>query len=112
MEIQNMTPHAITLRVSRSKKIIIPKGNSIARVQFGNDYLGSFDGIPIHSRKALRLEGFPEKLKHDKIYIVSAMCQENMEEIGDYWIVSPDRLNCYMENSRIVETDRLIRIER
>jgi len=114
MEIQNLVPHPIWLRLNKNRTIVIPPSNNVARVQFHTEYWKTVNNLPIHNRLTDGINGLP-KLKRDVLYIVSSITQDNMDEdtLEDYQIVTPDKAcGAFRMHEGIIEVDKLVRFVR
>lgn len=115
MEIYNMVPHPVWLHLNKNKTIIIPPRDNTARVAFSTEYWKTINNIPIHNRITKGINGLPRKLKKDVLYIVSSICQDNMDEdiLEDYIIATPDKqCGAFKMHDGIVEVDKLVRFTR
>lgn len=86
MELNNLTPHAITFVDSKGKeiKVVEPSGN-IARVKATTVTTGEVDGIPITTTQYSEVEGLPEATE-GVIYIVSSLVAQRCKGREDVFI--------------------------
>jgi hypothetical protein len=82
MKIVNLTPHSINEVTSG---LSFPPSGNVARLSVSREIVFETNNIPIYSTYFGNVEGLPDKLDGDTVYIVSALAKnailENMNNI-------------------------------
>ena len=88
MEIVNLTPHEIIVRLLGGDRVFPPSGQ-VARCQPVSESVGEVDGIPVVRSAFGALEGLPEP-RQGTIYLVSTPAAQKAAALGRTDVVSPD----------------------
>jgi len=90
MQVINMTPHDITVKIDDNEKIYKASGKTI-RLEFVSEVAGEIDGFPIN-KQVLIGHNFPG-VTPNTLYLVSAIALTEAKKMGRTDFVAPDTSN-------------------
>lgn len=107
MQLINLTPHAIVIRLPDGDREI-PASGSVARVATSHVPAGTIDGIPVFDQTFGEIEGLPEP-QEGVVFIVSAIVLAAAKELGRTDVVAPDTARAIRnEDGQIVAVPGLV----
>lgn len=107
MELKNLCPHDIEIRINSSETIVIPASGEVARIQWKTKYWKTINDIPVHLRSIKDIVGMPRE-KSGILCVVSNIVQEKLSDERED-LVSPDRLSAYLINGKVRNVEKLVR---
>lgn len=106
MELSNLTPHEIVVRLD-GRDIKIPPSGQVARVTASAELVGEVDGIPVYRTVFGPVDGLPEP-EEGIVLITSTIVAQAAARAGRTDVVSPDTgPTAIREDGRIVAVTRL-----
>lgn len=107
MELRNLCPHDIEIRINSRETIVIPRYGDVARIQWKTEYWKTINDIPIHLRAMRDVIGLPKE-KAGILCVVSNIVQEKLADERED-LLSPDRLSAYMSSGKVKNVEKLVR---
>lgn len=88
MQIVNLTPHDVIVRLENGEEKTFPVSGGMAQVTTTAEVMGEANGIPIVSQSHGESEGLPEP--DGTLFIVSLVTRQAAQELGRTDVISPD----------------------
>lgn len=107
MNVVNLTPHAITVRVGQDQVTFKPSG-AVARVSTNQTPVGNVNGIPVVKQVFGEIQNLPQPTG-DTIYIVSQIVLSAAQAMGRTDCMAPNTSNAIRnDDGQIVAVPGLI----